>query len=479
MIADPGAESCGWACVSVAADRDWVARPGCFRGPFAAFRQLVLLGFPPLHPRLSRLILLQFGSWLTTFGVRLVTVALGRRSALSEPSMIPLAVPAAETSLTAAESPELAGYFCVESGPFWGETFPAGDSATPSYSGAAAGGPPTFVGDDSNPLVRWVVQVLEQPLRDATFFAGLWPLTMVGPPGVGKSVLAAGLVTRLTPSATVAVVQTTADDLARSFQSALDVNALADWRSRLDSAAVVLVEQLPRLAPHALLQQQLAEILDARGVRGLPTVLISTDPLVRCGLSDRLLSRLQMGFTLPVVTPGPAALRVLVLQAFERAGLTISRSQLERLLVAGLRDPAVIRSIAHRWLLERGRAPFDLALAPASIHECLGSVAPAPVQPEVVLRLTAKLFHLSVKDLRGSARTSTCCRARALAMWVCRQYLRISYQQIGHLFGNRDHSTVLSSCKKMDALLPNDVFLQATLQQLLSRLPLQLELARA
>ncbi len=349
----------------------------------------------------------------------------------------------------------------------------------PSCSGSAGGGALVFVGDDSNPLVRWVVQVVEEPHSQPTFFAGLWPLTMVGPPGVGKSVLAAGLINRLARPGSAPLVQTTADDLARSFQSALEVNALADWRSRLDSAAVVLLEQLPRLAPHSLLQQQLAEILDARALRCLPTLLISTDPLVRCGLSDRLLSRLQMGFTLPVALPGPAALRVLVLQTFDRAGLTISGRQIELLLLAGLRDPAAIKSIAHRWLLERGRAPFDLALAPPSIHECLGSTVPTPVQPEVVLKLAAKLFQLSVKDLRGSARTSTCCRARALAMWVCRQYLRISYQQIGHLFGNRDHSTVLSSCKKMDALLPNDVFLQATLQQLLSRLPLPMELARS
>lgn len=432
--------------------------------------QVVLLGFPLRHPRLALVILLQFALGLAPSGVRLETAALDRRSALFELSMIPLAISAADRTSTAAEFPELDGCFCVAAVPL-PETFPGG--------GVAATKTATFVGDDNNALVRWVVQVVEQPPRDNLVFAGLWPLTMVGPPGVGKSILAAGLVSRLTPPGSVAVLQTTADDLARSFQSALEVNSLADWRTRLDTAAVVLVEQLPRLAPHALLQHQLAEILDARRGRGLPSLFISTEPLVRCGLSDRLLSRLLQGFALPVAPPGPAALRALIHLTFELAGLTISRLQIDRLLASGLRDPAILKSIAHRWLLERGRAPFDLALAPSSIHECLGSAVQPPIKPELVLKQTAKLFQLSVKDLRGSARTSTCCRARALAMWVCRQYLRISYQQIGHLFGNRDHSTVLSSCKKMDALLPNDVYLQSTLQQLLSRLPLTLELARS
>jgi chromosomal replication initiator protein len=368
--------------------------------------------------------------------------------------MIPLAVPPAETSPTAAETPELAGYFRV-----------------------TAGATAAFVGDDSNPLVRWVIQVLQQP-GDNPCFSRLWPLTLVGPAGVGKSILAAGLLLRLNPRGGPSLIQTSVDDLGRSLQSALEVNALADWRTRLDSAPVLLLEHLPRLASLGQLQHQLSDILDARASHDRPTLLTSTEPLVRCGLSDRLLSRLQMGFVLPVSPPGPLALGFLVRQTFESAGLTIAPAQVQLLLAAGLRDPAIIKSLAHRWLLERGRAPFDLALAPVSIHECLGAAVPTPVPPEVVLKVTAKLFQLSVKDLRGSARTSACCRARALAMWVCRQYLKISYQQIGSLFGNRDHSTVLSSCKKMESLLPNDVFLQATLQQLLSRLPQPMELVR-
>lgn len=373
--------------------------------------------------------------------------------------MTPLVTPAADSPLTAAEIPQLAGCFSV--------------SAQPSWSSAAATAVDTrstFVGDGHNPLVQWVVEVVERP-TDHDFFSLLWPMTMVGPSGVGKSVLAAALVARLLPSAGSTPLQTTADDLARALQSALELNTLPDWRRRLDTTPVLLVEQLPRLASHALLQHQLADCLDARGAKGLPTLFISTEPLSRCGLTDRLLSRLQAGFTLPVVAAGPEALRRLIRQTFESAGLSISLEQIDRLLAAGLRDASLIKSLTHRWLLERGRAPFDLDSAPVSIHQCLGHAVPTSVPPDLVLKLTAKLFQLSVKDLRGSARTSTCCRARAFAMWVCRHYLKISYQQIGCLFGNRDHSTVLSSCKKMEALLPNDVFLQATLQQLLSRLP--------
>lgn len=403
--------------------------------------------------------MVEFGGRLAAPGTRIWLVSDGGCSVLFELCMTPLATSAAESPLAAAEFPLLDGCFCV--------------SPPPDVDRLG-----TFVGDDHNPLVRWVVQVIEQP-AEHDFFALLWPLTMVGPTGVGKSILASAVVARLLPRGVPAAVHTTADDLARSLQSALELNTLPDWRLRLDTAAVLLVENLPRLASLPLLQHQLADVLDARAGRCLPTLLISTEPLSRCGLSDRLVSRLQVGFTLPVGPPGPAALRCLIRQTFEAAGLSIAPQQIERLLAAGLRDASMIKSLTLRWLLERGRAPFDLDSAPASIFECLGATEPRSVQPDLVLKLTAKLFQLSVKDLRGSARTSNCCRARALAMWVCRQYLKISYQQIGSLFGNRDHSTVLSSCKKMEALLPNDVFLQATLQQLLSRLPSQQDLMRS
>lgn len=342
-------------------------------------------------------------------------------------------------------------------------------------SGQVAG--EQFIGDSANHLVRWVWDCLTDRTCSKQAVAdncrSFWPLVLHGPSGVGKSLLADCLAAQLQTLFAGEVIHSSADDLVRAFLAAGDVNATDDWVSRHERAAVLVIDQVARLSDFPTVQLLLCEIIDQRNQVGLPTIFVSLEAVGLCRLLDRFSSRLAQGLSCPLVLPGPDAMSALIRLVFSRYDIAIAEDQVSWLWKSGLRSVTTLQQIASRWLLERGREPFVGALAPDSVKLLLGCSTPTPVTPDAVLRLTAKFFQLSVKDLRGSSRAMTCSRARALAMWICRQHLKISYQRIGELFGDRDHSTVLSSCKKIEASLPGDSFLQSALQQLLYRLALQ------
>lgn len=327
-----------------------------------------------------------------------------------------------------------------------------------------------FIGDDQNPLIHWVWDLVVKNPRTAMCRA-LWPLVITGPNGVGKSVLARCLARQLQSTFKGEIISVSVDDFFRSSQAAGDVNALDEWVSRHLRAAVLVLDQVSRLADFPVAEHLLCEIIDQRVESGLPTIFLSIDPPCHLRVVDRLASRLSQGLWCPVSLPGPAALSVVIGEAFGRLNVPIGEAEIQW-FISCRPSFATIQQLASRWLLEHGRVPFDWSLASEGLRGLLGSAVPPAVKPEAVLRAAAKYFQLSVKDLRGASRSMTCSRARALAMWICRQYLKLSYQQIGVLFGNRDHTTVLSSCKKIDANLPNDTFLQSALQQLLFRLAL-------
>ncbi len=348
---------------------------------------------------------------------------------------------------------------------------PAGSLAPGScFLVSGKGSEERFVGDDQNLLVRWVWDLLVSDPQSSVCRA-LWPLVLTGPNGVGKSVLARCFARQWLSVFKGEIISTSVDDFYRSSQAAGDVNAVDEWMSRHERAAVLVLDQVARLADFPVAEHLLCEIIDQRLESGLPTLFISIDAPCHLRVSDRLSSRLSQGLWCPVLPPGPVALTTLIQETFARLNIPIAESQVQW-LVSCRPSVGVLNQIASRWLLERGRQPFEWSLGSDGLKGLLGSSAPLSIKPEAVLRMTAKYFQLSVKDLRGPSRAMTCSRARALAMWICRKYLKISYQQIGVLFGNRDHSTVLSSCRKIEANLSCDAFLQTALQQLLFRLAL-------
>jgi hypothetical protein len=60
---------------------------------------------------------------------------------------------------------------------------------------------------------------------------------------------------------------------------------------------------------------------------------------------------------------------------------------------------------------------------------------------------TCCVFRLTMDDLRGPKRKRKFSWPRQIAMALCREVTNASTTEIGHHFGNRDHSTVINSVR--------------------------------
>jgi len=64
--------------------------------------------------------------------------------------------------------------------------------------------------------------------------------------------------------------------------------------------------------------------------------------------------------------------------------------------------------------------------------------------------VTSGYFNISMADLLSNKKKRLYSYPRQLAMFLCRKHLDISFKEIGRLFGNRDHSTILYAIKKIE-----------------------------
>lgn len=107
----------------------------------------------------------------------------------------------------------------------------------------------------------------------------------------------------------------------------------------------------------------------------------------------------------------------------------------------------VVRKVS--WLATDAVRGKLLAVAEQAFAVNLASAAAVPVTPETILRTVADLYEVRPEDMLGESREQHLVVPRHIAMYAFRVRLKWSFPQIGEHFGDRDHTTVMNACEKV------------------------------
>ena len=77
-----------------------------------------------------------------------------------------------------------------------------------------------------------------------------------------------------------------------------------------------------------------------------------------------------------------------------------------------------------------------------------------PINCQKILNKVAHAFNLRADDILSEKRRPDIVTARQTAMYLCRQKLHLSYEEIGQAFEGRDHSTVIYAVNKIKRIIP-------------------------
>lgn len=95
--------------------------------------------------------------------------------------------------------------------------------------------------------------------------------------------------------------------------------------------------------------------------------------------------------------------------------------------------------------------PINQALAQEAIKHIIEEDEP-PVTIEKIQKIVAGHFKLKVSELKSESQKEEIVFPRQVAMYLCRTLTNSPYKKIGKEFGDKDHSTVMSSVKKIQKL---------------------------
>jgi chromosomal replication initiator protein len=280
------------------------------------------------------------------------------------------------------------------------------------------------------------------------------PLIVYGPLGLGKTHLLRGIAHAARERhRNLSVVYMTAEAFTNAFLEEMRGGRLGAFRQRVRGADLLLIDDVQFLASKTATQNELLHTYEAFDASGKQMVLAADEhPRLIRDFSDQLLNRLVSGMACPLQPPDfDTRLGILTLRSQE-VGLRLDREVLEFVASHFRTNVRELEGAMHclKAHAEFTRAPIDLAAAQHALAELMRHSTKCVTLKEVEEAI-CQIFNLNASELRSATRSRAVTHPRMLAMYLARKYTGAAYDAIGEHFGGRDHSTVISAERKVEA----------------------------
>lgn len=184
-------------------------------------------------------------------------------------------------------------------------------------------------------------------------------------------------------------------------------------------------------------------------------------------LEERIRSRFQWGLIADIQAP-ELETRIAILQKKAEYDKIDLPSEVAHYLAAHIKsnvrelEGLLIRVAAFASLQQR---PITVEFVQETLKNFL-TTSTAHLTVEAVLREVANYFNVKIADLKGTSRHASVTRPRQIAMYLARKLCKASFPEIGQKFGGKDHTTVMSACRRVEALIAEDPKVRSMVQEI-------------
>lgn len=296
------------------------------------------------------------------------------------------------------------------------------------------------------------------------------PLFLFGPVGIGKTHLlqAIGLYA-LKNNPKTRILYMSAEQWVNAYIQAIREKRFDAFRKKFRSDCdILLIDDIQFLAGKDASQDEFFHTFNSLH-QAHKQIVVTSDkyPHEIQGLEDRLQTRLSWGL-IADIRPPELDTRILILQKKSTTcGFNFSQDIIEYLAKQPMTS---VREL--EGALVRLSASFAVTKSPVTLNAVKEYLSPVfrrtsgKVTADRVCDCVAVEWGLKPLEIRGQSRQRQVATARQVAMALCRNVMSSSLPEIGRYFGGRDHSTVLSSIRKIARVRTENVSLNSAFERL-------------
>ena len=281
------------------------------------------------------------------------------------------------------------------------------------------------------------------------------PLFIYGGVGLGKTHLMHAIghfILEVDPTKRILYIP--GEQFTNELISAIQQNRNVQFRNRFRNVDVLMVDDIQFIAGKESTQEEFFHTFNALHTAGKQIILTSDRPPQEIArLEDRLKSRFAWGLLADIKKPDFETRIAILKRKAESEHIRVGDDVLENIashIDSNIREleGSLTRLVAYANLTQK---PLSVNLCNEALRDLYSTQTRKEVTPQHIMQTVADYYSITVNDLICHSRRREITVPRQIAMYLTREMTNLSLPQIGQVFGNRDHTTVLHGCDKIAA----------------------------
>lgn len=302
------------------------------------------------------------------------------------------------------------------------------------------------------------------------------PLFIFGSSGLGKTHLMQAVGNAILENdPSKRVYYSTSEEFANEFFKVLNSGRIQHFRDTFRALDVLLLDDIQFFEKvfgrgEGTVEEEFFHTFNKLQELGKQIIMISDkSPKEIKNLSKRLESRFLSGLTVEIQSPGYET-RMMILKNMAKAqGIEIDDSILE--YISDSLDTNVRELEGTLTNLNARAKLLDEEITLELVQEMLMHNVKreqSKVTAKKVIEMISAQYGVSVTDMKSKKRQKKIVETRQIAMYLLKNNdeLDLSLTAIGGLFGGKDHSTVISSIRKIDKKTKEDTMFKKEIESL-------------
>jgi len=328
-----------------------------------------------------------------------------------------------------------------------------------------------IVGEDNKVVAQLLLELSEQPSMLGSFN----PIYLWGGEGCGKSHLLIAL-TKAFRSKGINALYARAETFTEHVVFAIRSSEMQAFRKAYRHVDVLLIDDVHVFGRKDATQEEFFHTFNTLHTSGRQIILSSKCASAQLEeIAPRLISRFEWGIHIHFNKLRSEELKQMLQNRCVALHFPLSTEVVEFLVHTFPNSKSVNRALDALVLRchlqedarqKRNTQSIERKTAEKMLADLIEKEQKNALSPQRIIAAVSSIYGIRGEDLLGKSQAQDYSFPRQIAMYLCRQELKLPFQGIGQIFG-RDHSTVMTSIKQIEKKIElSEVELLSSLQEI-------------